>query len=178
MEKATASLRTGGVGILATDTIYGLVGQAVEPTVVERIYQLKQSTPDKPLIILIGDMADLAKFDIQLQPSLGQQLNQYWPGPVSIILPCLNQQYTYLHRGTNSLAFRLPAKPTLRRLLTRTGPLVAPSANPEGQPPAGTVAEAQAYFGDQVDFYLPGRIGTKPSRVIRLTDNRFDIIRP
>ncbi|MEI6581119.1 MAG: Sua5/YciO/YrdC/YwlC family protein, partial [bacterium] len=53
-------------------------------------------------------------------------------------------------------AFRLPAKKSLIKILKQAGPLVAPSANPEGLEPAKNMVQARGYFGDKVDFYLPG----------------------
>jgi len=50
----------------------------------------------------------------------------------------------------------LPKDPALQHLLAESGPLIAPSANPEGEPPAATIEDARNYFGDQVDLYLDG----------------------
>jgi L-threonylcarbamoyladenylate synthase len=72
-----------------------------------------------------------------------------------------------LHGGQDSLAFRIPKKQSLRALLRKTGPLVAPSANPQGKAPASKITEAKQYFGDRVDFYVRGAIKKgKPSTVI------------
>ena len=59
-------LRSGGVGILPTDTLYGLVGRALDEGAVERIYKLKNRHSDKPLIVLIGAKNDLELFGIAL----------------------------------------------------------------------------------------------------------------
>jgi len=105
-------------------------------------------------------------------------LNEYWPGPVSIILPCESDKFAYLHRGTNSLAFRLPAKPELIETLKQTGPLVAPSANPEGMPPAKTIRKAKAYFGDAADFYYDkGKLTSLPSTLIAVSEGAITVKR-
>lgn len=65
----------------------------------------------------------------------------------------------------------MPADEGLRELLRQTGPLIAPSANPEGAPPARTISEAEAYFGDGVDIYVDGGevpLDINPSRLLRL----------
>ena len=62
-----------------------------------------------------------------------KKLEEYWPGKVSIILPSSGQtKIEHIHRGTDDIAFRIPGDENLRRLLKKTGPLVAPSANTEG----------------------------------------------
>ena len=184
-------LKTGSIGVLATDTIYGLVGSALNKKTVERVYKARKRNPKKPCIILIGSIDDLAKFAIKTDKETAKVLNKYWGGkrPTSIILPHSNPKFKYLHRGTKTLAFRLPArrpgggpkKPSLIKLLKQTGPLIAPSANPEGWPPAKTIAEARAYFGEQVDFYLPSRsrakAGLRPSKLIKIENSKVIILR-
>lgn len=176
-------LNGGGVGVLPTDTLYGIVGSALSKKTVARIYKLRKRDPKKPCIILIGSVADVQMFGVQLEPRTSNILHKYWPGKVSIILPISHKSFItgqkYLHRGTNALAFRLPAKKSLRNLLVETGPIVAPSANPEGKPPARTVAEAKRYFGDRIDFYVDGgRILSKPSIILRIRNGRVSAIRP
>jgi len=82
------------------------------------------------------------------------------------------KRFFYLHQGKRELAFRLPSKPMLRNILRRTGPIVAPSANPTKMKPAGKLSEAAAYFGEEVDFYYSGKSGraTKPSTLVRFGD--------
>ncbi len=166
-------LMTGGVGVLATDTLYGLVGQALNPKTVERIYQLKRRQPYKPCIILISSVSDIGIFGINVSVDFKNVLQKYWPGPVSVVLSCSNLEFQYLHRGTCTLAFRIPDKPPLRKLLASTGPLIAPSANLENEPPATTIMQARKYFGDAVDFYAGGRTKKRPSQVIQFHDNKI-----
>ena len=170
-------LRRGGVGVLATDTLYGLVGPALNRQSVERVYRLKSRNPDKPFIILIGSLGQLELFGVTVDANIVQRLSGYWPGAVSVILPCKRPELAYLHRGTNSLAFRLPAKPYLRRLLSRVGPLVAPSANPEGELPALKIGQAKQYFGDRVDFYRSGNTSQRPSKLIKIEGDHESVLR-
>lgn len=171
-------LASGGVGVLPTDTLYGLVGSAFSSDAVERIYDLKQRDRGKPLIVLIASLEDLERFGVVISDGLEQTLKSYWPGPYSIILPTIDDEFEYLSRGTDSIAFRMPDDPELLDILAATGPLVAPSANIEGKPPALTVADARRYFGDNADFYLDGgEIDNKPSTIIRLDGDEAEIIR-
>jgi L-threonylcarbamoyladenylate synthase len=171
-------LKSGGIGVIATDTLYGIVGQALNRQTVKRIYTVKKRTPTKPFIILISRQSDLENFNIVLTKYAKNSIDNYWPGPVSIILDCLDPEFEYLHRGTQTLAFRLPADKNIRDLIEETGPLVAPSANPEGLNPAATIDEAKSYFKDTVDFYDEGIVHTKPSKIIKISDDHEEIIRP
>ncbi|PIR83295.1 hypothetical protein COU19_00995 [Candidatus Kaiserbacteria bacterium CG10_big_fil_rev_8_21_14_0_10_56_12] len=81
-------LRGGAVGVLATDTLYGLVASALHEGAVTHVYRLKRRSPKKPCIILIASLDDLATFGIELSPAMREALTRYWPGPTSIVLPC------------------------------------------------------------------------------------------
>jgi L-threonylcarbamoyladenylate synthase len=151
--EAARRLSLGEVGVLPTDTLYGLVGSALKPAVVERVYALRRRELGKPMIVLISGWEDFERFHLGIEKQTRQLLEKVWPGPVSVVLPAAGDGLSYLHRGTGSIAFRMPAKPELRALLQMAGPIVAPSANLAGEPPAQNIAEAKAYFGDEV-FYL------------------------
>jgi len=171
-------IKDGGIGVMPTDTIYGLVGQAMNKDIVQRIYKVRKRSPDKPLIILIGSIEDLGLFGIKVTSSQKAVLDKYWPGKISIILPCKSVKWQYLHRGTKSLAFRLPKNESLINILKQTGPLVAPSANPEGAVPAKNITEAKNYLGDEVDFYVSGRSNPEPSTLVQLkSDGELVLLR-
>ena len=157
MPKLFEVLKRGGVAVMPTDTIYGIVGSALKRKTVERIYRVRRRSPKKPFIILISSARDIAKFGIRHDARVKLFLDNVWPGPVSVILPCPSPKFRYLHRGTKTLALRVPKPAALRALLKKTGPLVAPSANIEGKLPARTVGEALRYFGTRVDVYVSGR---------------------
>ena len=171
-------LNEGGIGVIPTDTLYGLVARALDEKAVERVYQVRGRRPDKPCIILIADVSDLEKFGVLLDQATKQLINRLWPGPVSIVLPCTRPEFSYLHRGTKTLAFRLPADEELQTFLRQTGPLIAPSANSEGQSPAATIEKARAYFDDAVDFYIDaGPRSTNPSTVLTIENGKVRVVR-
>lgn len=177
-KKVIKILENNGVGVLPTDTLYGLVGRALSKKAVERIYKIKGRNPRKPLIILISSLNDLKLFNIKVSKDTKNILSKIWPGKVSIILLCSNKKYHYLHRGTKSLAFRWPKKKSLEKLIKKTGPLVAPSANPEGKRPAETIKEAKQYFKDKIDFYISGgTLKSQPSTLIAIKNRRVIIKR-
>ncbi len=162
-------LKAGKVGVMPTDTIYGIVGSALKPDTVEEIYKLRKRDSSKPMIILISSSDDLNYFYIELTQEQEDFLKKNWPNPISVILPCPSEKFTYLHRGKKSLAFRMPKNDNLLELLKQTGPLVAPSANMGNEKPAETLEEAKKYFGDEIDFYMDGGTKqTKPSTIIQL----------
>lgn len=171
------SLKNGEVGLLPTDTIYGLSCSAYSKDSVERIFDIKGRDKQSPVIVLISGVADLKKFRIVLNKKFVQLLSQNWPGRISFILP-VNSGFDYLTRGATGLAFRVPDDNKLISLLQKTGPLVSTSANPSGQKPAENVDEAIDYFLDKVDFYVDrGKLVGKPSTLVDLTKDRPVVLR-
>lgn len=158
-------LANGGIAVVRTDTIYGIIGRASKRKAVEKIYEVKGRDPSKQCIILIpgsGSVREhsstIAKFSTPDQP------------PTSIVVP-VKDQHDWLTRGGDTLAYRVVRDEFLKKIVQAVGPVIAPSANPEGMPPARTIEEAKAYFGDAVDLYVDG--GEVPedvtaSRVVKL----------
>lgn len=171
-------LKNGGVGVIPTDTIYGIVGSALNKKTVERIYKLRKRSFKKPMIVLIGSINDLKLFGIDMDQKVKKILSKIWPNKVSVILSCKNNKFSYLHRGAGSLAFRLPKNKNLAGFLKKTGPLVAPSANWEGCESVKNVKEAIKYFKDGIEFYID--LGTKkslPSTLIEINRGKMAVIR-
>jgi L-threonylcarbamoyladenylate synthase len=166
----------GAVGILPTDTVYGIVCCANKPTTVARLYHLKPRV-NKPGTIIASSIDQLV--DLGLKRRYLKAVEQFWPGPVSVIIPC-SDALNYLHQGRRSLAVRIPSDKKLQELLNKTGPLLTTSANEPDMPGAVNFKEAQAYFNDEVDFYVDGgdMSDRLPSAIIRMIDDEVEVIRP
>lgn len=172
------TLKKGGIGVIPTDTIYGILGSALNKETVERIYEVRKREKKKPFIILISRISDLKIFGIRIKTFQKKLIKKFWPGPVSLIFECKKKKFFYLHREKKSLAFRIPKPKWLKNLLRKTGPLVAPSANISGKKPAKTIKEAKKYFGSKIDFYFnAGKIYKKPSTLIDIRKKEIKILR-
>lgn len=174
-----SALKSGKLAVLRTDTLYGIVASTYNKEAVEKVYEVKKRDSSKACIVLIPTVRSLDIFGVELSRAQKKKIKEYWPGPVSIIFD-VPKELEYLHRGNKSLAFRLPAKKDLKKLLKKTGPLIAPSANIEGQPPAQNIEEAKKYFADNVAVYVDeGQCDSaQASKVIRLNpDGTEEVLR-
>jgi len=144
-------LSQGKIGVGPTDTIYGILALADNEHAVENVYRLKGRRPDKPCIILVENPSQLNSYGVESEYI--EKAKPYWPAPITLVLPT-NSAPEYLTRGHDSLAFRMPDNAGLRRLIRNSGPLIAPSANPEGESPALSLSIAKQHFGGGVDFYI------------------------
>jgi L-threonylcarbamoyladenylate synthase len=168
--------KLGSVGIIATDTVYGLVARAEDIEAVSRLYDIKDRKV-KPGTLIAANLSQLEKLGIKHRYL--KAIEQYWPGPISVVIPVASPELKYLHQSKMSLAVRIPGQKSLRDLLIKTGPLLTSSANLPGQQPAINVAEAKAYFGEKVDFYDDGGNlnDRQPSTIIRVIDDAIEVIR-
>jgi len=178
LSEAAYALQQGEIGIVPTDTIYGFVASALLPESVERLYQARGRDEKKPCIVLLSHMDDIDRFGRTLSPEERRVLNSLWPGKVSVILSGFPDEFSYLQRGTKTLAFRIPDVSELRDMIRLSGPIIAPSANPEGMKPVETVQEAESYFGDRADFCVDGgTLRGEPSTLVRFEGTRLIVVR-
>jgi L-threonylcarbamoyladenylate synthase len=186
------------IGVIPTDTVYGVVARAGDQVAVARLYQLKgresstssegsnqssdkadkPSRPGKPGTIIAADLKQLET--LGLKHRYLTAVEQFWPGAVSVVIPASDPALRYLHQGKQALAVRIPDHPELQKLLERTGPLLTSSANHPDKPPATTIQQARVYFGNGVDFYVDGGdlSDHQPSTIIRVVDDAIEILRP
>lgn len=167
-------LKAGAIGVLPTDTVYGVVAQAANHDAVARLYQLKRRE-NKPGTVIAASVDQLVELGFKRRYLTA--VEQYWPGAISVVIPCM--ELTHLHIGKYSVAVRVPDDAALRALLEQTGPLLTSSANQPGEPPAETIEQARAYFGDDVAFYEDGGdlSGRLPSTVVRVVDDVIEVLR-
>ena len=163
--RVSEALTSANLVVLRTDTIYGIVASAANRHAMERLYRAKHRPANESCIILVADISDIPGLTAtQRQHYL--QLNA--ERPTSIVVPASND-FPHTAHQSGTLAFRLVTG-NLAPLIRQTGPLLAPSANPAGMPPANNITEAIKYFGDMVSVYVDsGEVTTAvASRIIKL----------
>ncbi|HSX34348.1 MAG TPA: L-threonylcarbamoyladenylate synthase [Candidatus Saccharimonadales bacterium] len=164
--RVPAFYKDGAVGVLPTDTIYGLTVSAHNPEAAHKLYALKDRE-QKPGTVIAASVEQLRELGVASQYL--DQVAHLWPNPISIEMP-VGPQLDHISQATGHCAFRVVSDPQVRTLLEKTGPLLTSSANHPGKPVADNIAEALAYFNDRVDFYVDGgdRPDRPPSTVARL----------
>lgn len=181
LTQVTKTLNQHGVGVFPTDTIYGLIGQARSRLVVERIYKLKGRDFDKPLIVLIDKMSCLDEFGVKITDKQNEIITRYWPGSITFIFDLKSEskkRFEYLHRGRGTLAFRMVSGGLIGQLIAKTGPVIAPSANKQGEMSADNIDQAQKSFGEEIDFYFDvGPLTGEASTLVDLSGGQFQLLR-
>lgn len=158
LESAARLLRAGGLVGFATETVYGLGGNARDGRAVARIYAAKGRPQFNPLIVHVPDLEAaqaLARFD-DTALKLARAL---WPGPLTLVLPRRDDAglSDLISAGLDTVAIRVPAHPLARALLRRAGvPVAAPSANPSGRISPTTAQHVMDGLAGRIDAVLDG----------------------
>jgi L-threonylcarbamoyladenylate synthase len=178
LSEACEKLNSGNVVAAPTDTVYGLFGSIHSAAAVDQINTLK-NRQNKPYVI-ISARADIDKFYPELDPVTDTFLAKLWPRAVSVRLQRPENLCSFVNPDTDTTVWRVPDFSPLLEVLQKTGPLIAPSANPKNQPPATTAEKVWEYFGDQVpiaDFKNDEKNDYNPSTIIDLTSSNPKLLR-
>lgn len=155
-------LRRGGVIGFPTDTAYGLGADPSNETALDRIFKIKGRRETKPILLLVASIAMAETVSVP-NPVFYQVAQQFWPGPLTMILPAKAFVSAKVTAGTKTVGIRWPVSPWATKLIQRFGgAITATSANRSGLPTTVTSDEVWAQLGNSVDVLIDG--GTLPAR--------------
>jgi L-threonylcarbamoyladenylate synthase len=163
-------LKEGGVCVIPTDTLYGIVAVDRCDPAIERLYEIKSRPAGKPFIRLIGSIDTFSEYSRQKIP---RRLEPYWPGPLTLIVRGVDEPTT---------ALRFASTPWLDRLFCAVGyrAILAPSANKSGEEEIFENGELVDTFRSSVDAIVcvkGGLAGRKPSTILDITARPFRVVR-
>lgn len=188
--RAVSSLENGGIVAFPTETVYGLAIVPGAKDAVYRLNRIKQRPAGKPYTVHVGSSGELYKY-VNNPPWFARIIShKAWPGPLTIVVELddgqiqsakerFGEQFDNLY-GDKSIGLRCPDHPVAIEMLSRCpNPILAPSANPAGKPPAVNAEQVKDYFHDEVDLILDGGEVRfrKPSTVLRVTKSGYHILR-
>jgi L-threonylcarbamoyladenylate synthase len=188
INRAAKLLLEGKLVAFPTETVYGLGADATNQAAVQSIFKAKGRPASNPLIVHVASFAELlACIDFskstdptQLRSRL-TALSQFWPGPLSVVVPKAAHIAPAVSAGGPSVALRIPRHPVALKLLeTAKRPLAAPSANPSMYISPTTAQHVKDSLGDAVATVLDGgpcAVGIE-STVLSLMDEPPRVLRP
>ncbi|HSW35232.1 MAG TPA: L-threonylcarbamoyladenylate synthase [Candidatus Limnocylindrales bacterium] len=179
--RAAQVIRQGGLVAFPTETVYGLGAAATDAKAVTRIYVAKGRPADNPLIVHIAEVKQLEEVSTAVPDSAHRLAQQFWPGPLSLILPRSNRIPALVSAGLGTVAVRMPDHKVALALILASGvPIAAPSANRSGRPSPTTYKHVLADLAGRIDIVIkccPCPIGVE-STVLDLTSRQPTILRP
>lgn len=155
IDKTAALIKKGGLVVFPTSTFYGLGVLAFDANVVDRVFRVKERSRQKPLLILIASMADLAPL-VQSVPRMATRLIQaYWPGHITLVFQATDVLPGNLTGYTGKIGIRLASHPVASALVRAVGiPITGTSANLSGKAGCCEVNELDRKIMDQADLIL------------------------
>jgi len=155
--EAAMILRRGGIGIVPTETVYGLACDATSAIGVASIYRAKGRPADNPLIHHAANIDMVQQIADCSHPAVESLAESFWPGPLTLILPARPSVLPEAIAGGSTVAVRIPAHPMMRHLISLTfKPLAAPSANLSGQLSPTSLEQIDPKLAEQVEFAIDG----------------------
>lgn len=172
-EEVTRVLGRGGVVGVPTETFYGLAVNPFDPLAVARLIHVKGRPNGKPLLVLIGERAQLTQLADAISPIAAILMEVLWPGPLTIVFPANPSLPPMLTGGTGMVGIRLTSCLPLQGILKSVGPVTGTSANRAGAPPATTAAEVIDAMGEDIDLVIDGGTtpGGAPSTVVEVQES-------
>ena len=167
-----ALVRRGGLLAVGTESSYALAASVSVPHALHRVAGAKKRPSGKPLLVLTGERSQLDSLAGSMPTWVHTMVNEFWPGPLTVIVPARPGLSPVLTAGTGTIGVREPAPVFLRSLLRHTGPLTGTSANRSGHVPCLTAEEVEAVLGPDVDLILDTgpAPGNRPSTLLSVVD--------
>lgn len=154
---AAELLSEGKVVAIPTETVYGLAANALDEKAVKQIFEIKQRPLYNPLIVHLKSIQDLPTIAKSIPPKAMKLATQFWPGPLTLVLPKKNTIPAIVSAGKDTVAIRVPSHPVALSLLDLLDfPLAAPSANPFGYISPTCAKHVQNQLGKKIPFILNG----------------------
>ena len=181
LRAAGAILQQGGLVAFPTETVYGLGGDALNPSSSQKIYAAKGRPSDSPLIVHIYGFEVIYKISMEVPEEARKIADAFWPGPLTMILPKSDAVPYETTGGLDTVAIRMPSHPAAQKLIKYSGGYIAAhSANTSGKPSPTVAKYVEEDMMGRIDAIIDGGevgIGLE-STIIDLTVTPPQILRP
>ena len=179
LTKYISLIKAGEVVAFPTETVYGLGADAWNPSAIQKVFEVKGRPSDNPLIVHVSSENQVADFASEIPERAHKLIEAFWPGPLSLVLKKKPEVLDLVTAGLDTVAIRMPDHPIALDFISKTGPLVAPSANTSGKPSPTKAEHVLEDFGP--DFPVINGAATQvglESTVLDLTGKHPAILRP
>ncbi|MCD6413119.1 MAG: threonylcarbamoyl-AMP synthase [Elusimicrobia bacterium] len=162
-------VKSGGIIVFPTDTVYGIGASVKFPKSVDKIYSIKKRPRKKPIPILISSWRDSSHIVGRVTQRVRTLMKEYWPGPVTLILSA----------RARTVALRVPNHKFALKLLAQTGPMAVTSANISGKPAPSGFQAIDAGILQKVDMAVKDEKTLKgvPSTILDVTTGEINVVR-
>ena len=182
MLRAAGTLRSGGVIVYPTDTLYGLGADAFSDETVAKIYAIKGRDRKKPIHCVVADLTMAAEY-VELSDAARKLAEEFLPGPLTILLRKKKELNSGIARGNDTIGIRIPDYDFCIELAKAFGkPFTTTSANKAGEANILSIVGIQKQLGkavDDIDLAIDAGVlpMSLPSTVVNLVSGSPSILR-
>lgn len=169
---AVAAIRRGDLVVYPTETVYGLGANALDPEAVERVFEAKGRSREKPLSMALPELSAAAEYT-RMSDRERAFCERFLPGPVTVLVERTDRVPDVLVDGRTRVGIRVPDHGLARELARRTGPITATSANRSGEPSARRVEEIDPAIRESAVVLDGGETSGGESTVVDVSDGRI-----
>jgi L-threonylcarbamoyladenylate synthase len=150
---AADAIRTGGLVVYPTETVYGVGADALDPVAIERVFETKRRSRDDPLSFAFPDV-DSALEHVRVGETERAFMRAFLPGPVTVVCEKRDSVPAVLTGGRDRVGVRVPDHDVALALLEHVAPITATSANVSGRGSVTDPVDLGDDFRDAVDVVL------------------------
>ena len=177
IEKICNILNDGGIIITPTDTVYGILGDALNEDVIRRVYEVKRRPFTKPLLLLVSSFEMLLDYVLDITDK-ERELLQKFRG-VTIILKKNNKISNLITSFNDTVGIRIPDDEDLIRIIERLNrPVISSSANISDEEVITSISMLDEELKSNIDYiYDGGEIISSSSTIVKFSNDKLVILR-
>lgn len=179
IERLVEVINDGGLAIVPTDTVYGIIADATNEDAINKVYEAKRRVYSKPLIIMISNREMLFRYVENISEIEQKLIERYWPGKLTILFKKSSKLSGLINNNGDLVGIRYPDNDELIELMNKLdGPLVSTSANIADE---GTITGVDKISDDllkYIDYVYDGGFREDvPSTIVKVVDNKIEFLR-
>lgn len=178
-EKVIEELKKGNLVIMPTDTIYGIIADATKEEVIKKVYDAKERSYDKPLLILVSSEEMLEGLVEEIPDKVRKIIKKYWPGPLTILFKKSKKVPDLLTANSEFVAIRMPKDERLIRIMNQLQkPVISTSANISSHESITNPNQLEPRMKAKINCIIDeGTVNNEASTLIKVENDQIIILR-
>lgn len=178
-ERIISELKKGNLVIMPTDTVYGIIADATKEETIKKVFNAKERSFNKPLLVLVSDKNMLENLVSEISPKAEEIISKYWPGPLTILFPKKDEVSDILTASSPYIAIRMPNDKRLLNIIRKVNkPLISTSANITSKETITEVSQIEEKMKEKISYILDGGVvKNEASTIIKIENDKIEIVR-
>ena len=179
IDKIVDVINNGGLVITPTDTIYGIMGDALNEDIIRKVFEIKKRPFSKPLLLLMDSFEMVEEYTEEISEKERSLMDRYWPGLVTFILKKNDKVSELITSGNDTVGIRIPNNKDLLEIIRRLNrPVISTSANITGTEVITSTQLLEKDLIDNIDYIEDGgEVDSQSSTIIKIEDNKLVVLR-